>query len=302
MKFFVSIKNFRVVKDAETHFDVGNINILYGPNGGGKSSIIHAILALMNGSKAANLKPFLTLHEQTFIQIFYNGKSIGYRNGEYYCNVGLGEVGGRSIDVILHCLESFWANLNVKRVGVVQGDAVSVYTIPDFDVYGINVNGERISIALSDVWDQKEWNVLTRNPHVFEEIVPSIRMLLGIDHVVNGYAFTNGKWVRVAELSYGERRAMAILLAAYHSDILLVEGFDNGLHIDLAVDILDTLKSWGKTAIVETHAGLLVGAGFKRGWSIHYIYNGKVEKATRENIRSSELLRKETSIYQSIYT
>jgi ABC-type uncharacterized transport system ATPase subunit len=282
----VTVRNFRAVDEVEVDFRLGDINVLYGPSGGGKSTIIHAMLALMG--EIERVEP-VRLAGETEISISYGASRVGYAGGRFYCEHEGVRVEGERKTEIMQCIEGFWADVGVRRVGVVRGDTVTVYHIPSF----------REALRLN-VWDQESWEALTRDPWVYGAVKEHAVPLTLVFHMVSGYALKDNRWVRAVELGYGERRAIAMLLATYYSDMLVVEGFDNGLHVDLAVGLLKELREMGRTVVVETHIGLIPAVSVKRGWNLYYISNGRAERVTRETIASSRLPEEEAKVYQEV--
>lgn len=81
------------------------------------------------------------------------------------------------------------------------------------------------------------------------------------------------------------------------SDIVIVEGYDSGLHIDLSIKLLETAEELGRRVVIETHVGLLTTWFLKKGWRSYYFDNGVSREITRENISSMDLFRRERELF-----
>jgi energy-coupling factor transporter ATP-binding protein EcfA2 len=305
----LKIRNFRVVKEADIEVKRG-INILYGPNAGGKSTIIYALLATM-GIGNENLKRKLAL--DGIIEVVHEGNYVRYvrldkREGRYSCKAkDMERPYELKVDTIwepyiedideMQCYLKFWEEVGVRRVGYMFGDEVMVYNVGGRgSVSTLNVDRETVALRLKDIWDEQVWTQFTSKPHFYEELYESIRWLIGIRYLHGGYAFKDDKWIPAELLSYGERKTLALLLASKYSDLIVVEGFEGGFHIDLALDLMSQLED--KIVIVETHMGVVIGKGFERNWNIYYVENGIANRVSNLNdLLKTELIQKEAELY-----
>ena len=280
--FKLSVENFRVIKSAELLIDKG-INVLYGPNGGGKSSLIYALLSML-GIKDDKLKDRLRLENNTVVNIITD-RYLRFDRGKYVCN----ELSGSVIDEINNCLKKFWDDIGVRRVGVVTGDYASVYNV------GGDVRSEYEQPIEVDVWDQGDWDSLTSKPQLTYPLLETLHDFNIAEYLHSGYALKNSEWIPIELLSYGERKAVSLLLTAFYSDLIVVEGFEAGLHLDLELKLLRSLED--KIAIIETHMGLIVSTCLRNEWNIYYVDRGSAEKITKENILRKELFAREWEMY-----
>jgi energy-coupling factor transporter ATP-binding protein EcfA2 len=299
----LKIRNFRVVKEADIEVKRG-INILYGPNAGGKSTIIYALLATM-GIGVENLKRKPVLADA--IEVVHGGSYVrlNMREGRYSCKAKdmkepyeliFGTSGELPIEVIdgVQCYLRFWEEVGVRRVGYMFGDEVVVYNVGG-STSSMDVDGESVPLRLN-VWDKQAWAQFTGKPHFFDGLYRSISWFTDIRYLHGGYALKGDKWTPVELLGYGEKKTLALLLVSKYSDLIVVEGFEGGLHIDLALDLLSQLED--KIVIVETHMGVVVGKGFERKWNIYYVENGVANRVSSLNdLLKTELIQKEAELY-----
>jgi len=304
----LKIRNFRVVKEADIEAKRG-INILYGPNAGGKSTIIYALLATMGIDVESDILERKLALDGT-VEVTHEGNYVRYvklneREGRYSCKAKdmekpyerkVDTIQERHIKVIdgVKCLPKFWEEVGVRRVGYMLGDEVVVYDVGS-SMSSIYVDGESVFLRLN-VWDKEAWVPLTSKPHFYEELYESIRWLTGVRYLHGGYALKGDKWIPVELLSYGERKTLALLLASKYSDLIVVEGFEGGFHIDLALDLLSKLED--KIVVVETHMGVVVGKGFERNWNIYYVENGIADRISGpDDLLKTKLIQKEAELY-----
>ena len=299
----LEVRNFRVVRSARIAIEPG-INILYGPNAGGKSTVIHALLSMM-GIRDNELAGRLSLSGEAEITVSSNSAYVKFSRGKYSCRsreegevVEVDEVVASLQELKLKtCLQEFWENVGVRTVGYMCGDTLKVYNVAGSELeVRVEDGSRRSSIRLSlKIWEQQEWEELTSLPQVFDGVLEDINDVAGVSYLHAGYARRGGTWIPVELLGYGERRAIALMLAAKYSDLIIVEGFEAGLHADLAVYLLNKLSE--KSIIVETHMGVLLSNALENRWKVYYVYDGKAKKVTRENILSLDLIRREIESY-----
>jgi energy-coupling factor transporter ATP-binding protein EcfA2 len=105
-------------------------------------------------------------------------------------------------------------------------------------------------------------------------------------------------WLKIAHLAYGYRRALMILYAIEKCDVVSIEGFESGLHIDLMKLILQHINEKyrdKKVVVIETHSGLPVTYGLATGWTIYYVTRNNIVRlqSYRDLIEKAELFLKE---------
>jgi len=295
----LEVENFRVVGSAEVTFEEG-INILYGLNASGKSTIIYALLSMMGIHPTdESLMRKLKLDAESRVKVSGGSGYVEYSRGEYSCAVDGRVSRGMVVDEILTCIREFWENLGVRKVGYMADDTITVYEVAGGETslrVGNSSFNESVQLKL-ELWNQGGWESITQLPQVLTGTLRHIRSLTGVEYIHTGYALKHDRWIRVELLSYGERKAAAIMLLSKYLDMLVVEGYEAGLHLDLAIRILNKLKALKRTTVVETHMGVLLPEGLEKGWNIYYVDEGKAIKLTRENALEANLFKREVKQY-----
>jgi hypothetical protein len=100
---------------------------------------------------------------------------------------------------------------------------------------------------------------------------PEVASKLYIDVYYDKFYDGRG-WQPLSRLSYGERRRLAIEAAlAADADVVLVENFEAGLHVDAVVDLVKQIAESDAAVVMETHSGLVLKAAVRFGISAYYI-------------------------------
>jgi hypothetical protein len=112
------------------------------------------------------------------------------------------------------------------------------------------------------------------------------------------------KWIKWPRLAYGHRRA-AMMMIGLLADVILIEGFDNGLHIDLGLEILNSyervLEGSNRFVVIETHIGSLITQKI-RTWDIYYFDRGVVKKISEKDLSCIELFKRELEAYKQYFS
>jgi ABC-type Mn2+/Zn2+ transport system ATPase subunit len=174
-----------------------------------------------------------------------------------------------------------------KMVADVEGSAASVVKV---DETGIVQHG--VKIFNRDVVSFGDWSeVAIADP----EVVSRLFIDVYYDKFYDGRG-----WRPLSELSYGERRRLAIEAAlAADADVVLVENFEAGLHVDAVVDLVNQIAESDAVVVLETHSGLTLKAAQRYGVPMFY-----VEPLARlkpiERLDDSEMFARELSAWNAI--
>ena len=104
-------------------------------------------------------------------------------------------------------------------------------------------------------------------------------------------------WIPIRNLSYGQKRRLAIEAALATGDFVAIENFEAGLHVDYVADIIKQMAESDAAVVLETHSGLVLRLAMRYGLPAYYIEQG----ARRiERLDDVELFQRELSAYQAV--
>jgi len=170
----------------------------------------------------------------------------------------------------------------------VEGSATSVVKIDEADVIQHGVK-----IFNRDVVNFRDWgDAAIVNPEVVSRLF--------IDVYYDKYYDPDRGWRPLSALSYGERRRLAIEAALAAADIILIENFEAGLHVDAVVDLIKQIAERDDVVVAaETHSGLVLKAAMRYGITAYY-----VEPLARlkriERLDDSQLFARELSAWNAV--
>lgn len=287
------VRNFRAVRNVD--IELGKV-LLYGPNGGGKTSTVHALMMMTNPPASLDKVVRVGLRDDTEIVLEFNDVKLVYAKNDYcFCHGecrGCEERGARAIP-------AFWERVGVKDVGYL-GDVFIVYSALTGNEKVLVIGDARARLFVGDLSEFGYWSDLFALPLVFGErfeVLSDIRDVTGIDYIYRGLAYRNEVWYMLNAEAAGYKRAILALILARHSDMAIIEGFENYLHIDLAVNLINKLDETTKYTVIETHLGTLLRWAIVRGWNVYYIDKGTSKKLQPEDLGKLELYRRELQVY-----
>jgi AAA15 family ATPase/GTPase len=255
--------------------------ILYGGNGQGKSTIIRAIIRLVLKEKDDSILNHVTQE----------------MNDPYYW-VWIKNSSDASLHDLLNNRQADFEHpglIDNPRIARIIGDTLYIYTKDrrgearpnEFDA----TNPEHLSAILSE-------------PEIAEKAEEFFAWLdVPITDFYHGYYREKGlDWLDIYNLPYGYRRALMMIYALEKSDYLFIEGFENGLHIDLMLILLDLFsKMEGKVIVIETHNSFPIVYGLKKKWRVYYIKRSDiVEISNYDQLREkADLFLRELMVLKS---
>jgi len=106
-------------------------------------------------------------------------------------------------------------------------------------------------------------------------------------------------WIPIRNLSYGQRRRLAIEAALATGDFVAIENFEVGLHVDYMVDLVKQMAESDAAVVLETHSGIVLKAAMRYGFNIYYVEPALKLKRI-ERLDDTELFSRELSAFQSV--
>jgi len=288
-KFTLKICKFRILENMEVPLDT--YTVLYGPNNGGKTTILHSIANLLQGPITDELSYISSGIDEADMELVFDTKTkIHIINGIYTVQWRDKEVSG-SYNSIAHIIHEIMKEQGIKDIGYVRGDKV----------YILNGSSEL------NIWSKEDWSniLLPANIDKLFKHIDFFRKYFDykIQYLLPEKYKVNGVWIDPRLIPYGFRRALMIMYAVSSCDMVLVESFESGMHVDLVVKLMDWLNEMeNKYIIIETHSGLVLRYALSLDWKAHYIERGKSRFNLKLNDLSNiELFKREIdTLYKAI--
>jgi energy-coupling factor transporter ATP-binding protein EcfA2 len=263
---FSRLDPIRLAEPTPLEFDR---TILYGRNAQGKSTIIKTLLLLLvkNEAHGRLLVPEVE-DDQFWLQNILSEK----------VELCMGD----------RCVDRPGLLDDVKAARIVGDELYIIARTREDEILAnrLNVqNADNLEAMLS------EPEVVEALEEFFEWLEPPVELYRGFfKEPING-------WLKITHLAYGYKRALMILYALEKCNIVSIEGFESGLHIDLMKLILQHIneKYRGKVVVIETHSGLPVTYGLATGWTVYYVTRSNIVKlqSYRDLVEKAELFLKE---------
>jgi len=282
----VVIRDFMGLKDVEVEISK---TLLYGPNAAGKSRVIYA---LMNVISHYGLMEYFTREMGETVRkelagdydVIVGDTTITVKGTSFKIASPRGEFGPSSYSAVDTYIAEAFGKIGVSKVAWItdRGDVI----ITD------NVGGALRPVRVGDV------RVLLQNPEEVENVEELWRLFTSAKRFYYDRVKVRDKWISPGLLSTGERKALMLTYLAKYRDLLIVEMFEGGLHIDMALDLISLFSDEAKYVILETHYGLALGIALERGWNVYYLSEGKASKIS--SLREAALLEREVRAYGAI--
>jgi ABC-type branched-subunit amino acid transport system ATPase component len=100
---------------------------------------------------------------------------------------------------------------------------------------------------------------------------PAIVRQLSVEVYYNLYYDPDKGWIPLTHMSYGRKRRLAIEAALAGANVVLIENFEAGLHVDAVVDLIKQIAESNAVVVLETHSGLVLRAAQRYGLAIYYV-------------------------------
>jgi len=307
----LKISNYRVLKDVD--LEVGK-TILYGPNSSGKSSIIYALIKMAAEEHPDDILREIISHglAGSRIRVESEGAFLEYewKNGSYTYRCSHPKIGseeGSSLLSIEDCARRFWSDAGIRRVGHISYDRAYIFYTVSGNVVELESFGKKSRLSIKNILGFYDWSDFFSVPEILSDpVAEDLWNICGIERVYGPFARVEDKWIPISSLAEGFRRAIAVIIGARYSDLLLIEGFENSLHADLAANLLNLLESIkGLKVMIETHSGAIVleslsRAGRPKPWSVYFVSGGSAKRITWEDLSNLALIKREKELYSLI--
>jgi len=106
-------------------------------------------------------------------------------------------------------------------------------------------------------------------------------------------------WVPLKNLSYGQRRRLAIEAALETGDFVAIENFEAGLHADYVAELIKQIAESDASIMLETHSTLVLRLAMRYGLNTYYVEEGGVVKPI-ERLDDVGLFQRELAAYQAV--
>jgi predicted ATPase len=263
---FSRLGPIRLVEPATLEF---GRTILYGPNAQGKSTIIKAILLLLVRDESRRNLLVPEVEDDPFWLQSLLSERVELCAGD-------------------RCVDRPGLLDDVKAARVV-GDELYIVA----QTRESRLLASRLSALSTDSLEAmlSEPEVVEALEEFFEWLDPPVELYRGF------FKEPTDGWLRINHLAYGYKRTLMILYAMEKCDVVAIEGFEGGLHVDLMKLILRHINERykDKVVVIETHSGLPVTYGLATGWTVYYITRNSITtlKSYRDLIEKAELFLKE---------
>jgi len=176
-------------------------------------------------------------------------------------------------------------------VGLVEVEAAGPVSVMAIDESGLKQLGT-VNIFNINEFTFADWSGVA-------VVNPAVARRLYLEVYYDKYYDPDRDWVPLSSLSYGQKRRLAIDAALEAANVVLIENFEAGLHVDAVVDLVKQIAESDATVILETHSGLVLRAAQRYGLAMYY-----VEPLARlrriERLDDVQLFQLELSAYQAV--
>jgi len=281
----VIIRDFMGLRDVEVEISK---TLLYGPNAAGKSRVIYALMNVINHYGLMDYfarETGDTVKEELKgdYDVVVGDTIISVRDWQFKVRSPRGEFGPGSYDTVAPYIVEAFGKIKVNRVAWVTTTG---------SIVDANIAGDYSPLKTGDI---KVW---LRNPEEVEALEGIWRLFTKARRFYSNKVKVGNEWIPPSLLSAGERKAVMLTYLARHKDLLVIETFEGGLHIDMALDLIDVFSDEARYVVLETHYGLIVGKALERGWNVYYFDEGKASKIG--SLREAALLEREVRAYGAI--
>ncbi|ABO08712.1 AAA family ATPase [Pyrobaculum calidifontis] len=271
----LKVQNLKHITEAVLE---GDRIILYGPNGGGKSTLIHTVALILGAALGVKA------HDENIINQgdFHDDTYVRFEDFDVF------EIRQRKL---------WWRGRAYPLTEPLKVADFSLWHITEsyFAIYGRvpQCLGDPIEGVPSGVIGYSYFDIRVLCPAAAEASEDLFKIYYNVAEIGLDGATT---WTTLSRLSYGQRRAIVILAALELGGYVLIENLESGLHLDLLVYVLNAASVSKGKVIAETHSGLALKLAVKYGIQPYYVERS-VEKITNFDIK---LFKREAEVFSSL--
>jgi energy-coupling factor transporter ATP-binding protein EcfA2 len=148
-------------------------------------------------------------------------------------------------------------------IGLVEVEAAGPVSVVAIDESGLKQLGT-VNIFNINEFTFADWSGVA-------VVNPAVARRLYLEVYYDKYYDPDRDWVPLSSLSYGQKRRLAIEAALEAANVVLIENFEAGLHVDAVVDLVKQIAESDATVILETHSGLVLRAAQRYGLATYYV-------------------------------
>jgi energy-coupling factor transporter ATP-binding protein EcfA2 len=191
-------------------------------------------------------------------------------------------------------IRSILSGLTTKRtvdVGLVEVEYSGPVSVVAVDESGVKQIGAVQAFNINE-FSFADWGGLAIDD-------PVAARRLSVDVYYNKFYDPDRGWIPLAYLSYGQKRRLAIEAALASANVVLIENFEAGLHVDAVVDLVKQIAESSAVVILETHSGLVLQAAQRYGLAAYYV-EPLVRLKRIERLDDPQMFARELSAWNAI--
>jgi len=159
----------------------------------------------------------------------------------------------------------------------------------------VHITESRVRQVNVRIFDKDEFDITD-----FAIVDPTVARRLYMEAYYDRVYDEDRGWLQIRELSYGQRRRLAIDAALEKSgiDLIAVESFESGLHADYIAQLIKEIAESNASVVIESHSPLTLKLAMRYGLHAYYVEDGHLRRI--ERLDDYQLFSRELSAYNAI--